>query len=309
MNLGLLQTGEFYSAACALLWAIAVILFRKSGEQVSPVALNLFKDVLGLGLFVVTMLLVGLPFAPEADLKGAPVGAADWAVLLVSGAIGIGVADTLFFVSLNRLGAGRSAIVDCLYSPFVVLCAWVYLGEPVGVALLAAVALMTGAILVGAWVPDKKENGLGPEARRDLHLGVLLGIVSMALMAVGIVMAKPVLDRSETMWATSVRLLGGIALMAVIGLTRAHRADVLRAFRPGRQWMITVPAGVVGAYLAMLLWIMGMKYTYASVASVLNQLSAILVLALATVFLHERLTWRKALAILMGMAGGVIASL
>jgi drug/metabolite transporter (DMT)-like permease len=52
-----------------------------------------------------------------------------------------------------------------------------------------------------------------------------------------------------------------------------------------------------------------MKYTLASTASVLNQTSAIFTLILATVFLRERLTVRKSLAILMGFAGGAIAVL
>ena len=61
----LMHSGEFYSALCAVLWAIAVVLFRKSGEHVPPVALNLFKGVFGLLMFLPTMAVLGLPFAPD----------------------------------------------------------------------------------------------------------------------------------------------------------------------------------------------------------------------------------------------------
>ena len=292
------HAGEIYSALCAFLWAFAVILFRKSGESVAPVALNLFKDTLGLGLFLVTLPIVGVAFVPAARTSG------DWFTLLLSGAIGIGIADSLFFASLNRLGAGRSAIVDCLYSPFIILCSVIYLSEPLSLNLFLAIGLMVGAILIGSWQPEKRLTTASE--LRDLRVGVALGIASMLLMAVGIVIAKPVLNVSNPWWSTTVRLLGGVIFLAIQGLLPRYRGDVVRCFRPSKFWLFTVPAGVVGAYLAMLFWIMGMTYTETTTASVLNQLSAIFVVILATLFLKEALTWRKVAAIAMGFAGGII---
>lgn len=43
--------------------------------------------------------------------------------------IGIGLADTLYFRALNRLGAGRMGIVGNFYSPFVLVLSFVFLGE------------------------------------------------------------------------------------------------------------------------------------------------------------------------------------
>jgi drug/metabolite transporter (DMT)-like permease len=39
----------------------------------------------------------------------------------------------------------------------------------------------------------------------------------------------------------------------------------------------------------MLLWLAGYKYTQASIAAVLNEMAAVFMLALAAVFLHDRL--------------------
>jgi drug/metabolite transporter (DMT)-like permease len=275
------------------------MLFRKSGERVSPVALNVFKNGVALVLFVATLPVIGVCFFPADSTTK------DWITLLVSGAIGIGVADSLFFASLNRLGASNSAIVDCLYSPFVILCAWLHLREKIGLTILLAMGLMAGAILVGTWEP-------GPAAskanRRQLASGVALGICAMFLMAIGIVLAKPVLAHSNGWWVTTVRLCGGGALLAVHGATRKHRSDVLRCLRPSREWFYTVPAAIVGAYIALILWIQGMKYTYASIASVLNQMSTIFILILAAVFLKERVTARKVLAIGMAFVGALIVA-
>jgi drug/metabolite transporter (DMT)-like permease len=299
MNLDFPHAGEVYSALCALLWAVAVILFRKSGERVTPVVLNLFKDVTGLILLCITMAILSVEFFPAGQ------NAEDWIILLVSGVIGIGIADTLFFASLNRLGAGRSAIVDCLYSPFVILCSLVHLDESFGPLLIVALAMMVGAIFVGTWQPERNEH----EDARQIKIGIILGVISMACMAIGISMAKPVLDRSDPWWATTVRMAAGAALMAVIVAFTSRRREFLRVFRPSSLWKVTIPAAVTGSYLAVFFWIAGMKYTETTTASILNQSSNVFVIFLATLFLKERLTVRKLLAIFMGFAGGVVATL
>ncbi|MBN2494712.1 MAG: DMT family transporter [Deltaproteobacteria bacterium] len=302
MDLAWLQSGEFYSTVCALMWAVAVILFRKSGEHVPPVVLNFFKGSVGLLLFVLSMLVLGLDFFPAEN------GWRDWAVLLASGAIGIGIADSLFFEALNRLGAGRQAIIDCLYSPLVILCSFVYLREPLSVWLFVAVGLMAAAILIGTYEP-RKGTARDGRGRREVAIGISLGIASMLLMAIGIVMAKPVLDRSGAWWATTARLFGGWALLAFqSALSRTHRRDVKRCFRPSGLWKVTVPAAFVGTYLSLIFWILGMKYTFTNIASVLNQTSSLFILLLAAPLLGEALTWRKSAAILIGMLGGVLAT-
>jgi len=300
MDLGWTQNGELSATLCGLLWAVAVILFKKSGELVPPVVLNLFKGSVGLVLFLATMLVFGLPLFP------ADASRADWIVLLLSGAIGIGIADSLLFAALNRLGAGRNAIVDCLYSPLVILCSIVYLAEPLSAWLFVAIGGMIGAILIGTWRPATVSD---PAELKSIRIGVGLGALSQLLMAIGIVMAKPVLDTSEPWWATTVRLVGGWGFLIVHGLMPAHRRSTIRAFTPGRQWLLTVPASVVGTYLALIFWILGMKYTYTTTASVLNQMSTIFMLVLATLFLKEALTWRKVVAIVIGTAAGVLAGL
>jgi drug/metabolite transporter (DMT)-like permease len=290
-------SGETYSIICALMWAIGVILFRKSGDSVPPVALNLFKGVVGLTLALITMAVLGVPFFPDHA------SAADWALLAVSGVVGIGIADSLFFVSLNRLGAGRVAIVDCLYSPFVVLSSWVYLQEPLGIPLVAAIVLMGIAIFVGTWNPDPSQRTLP----RDLHAGVLIGILATFLMAASIVAVKPILNRSDVWWAMSVRLAAGVAFLAVQGALPRHRASVLAALRPSRQWRVTVPAAFIGTYLSIFFWTMGMKYTFTTIASVLNQLSNLMIPVLAWLFLRERLGPRQWIAIVLGVGAAALA--
>ena len=105
--------GETFALTTSIVWGLAVILFKKSGESVHPVALNTYKNVLAFSLILLTMLVMR-----ESLIR--PVPAHDYWLLILSGALGIGIADTLFFKCLNLIGAGMTAIVDCLYSPFII---------------------------------------------------------------------------------------------------------------------------------------------------------------------------------------------
>jgi drug/metabolite transporter (DMT)-like permease len=128
-------------------------------------------------------------------------------------------------------------------------------------------------------------------------------------MALSVAIAKPILDRSPVLWATAVRLISGVAAIMLLTAISPRRRYLWKTLRPSRSWRTAVPAAVLGAYLAMIVWIAGMKYTQASTASILNQTSAVFVLPLAAVFLHERITLRKLAAVLTALTGVVLVTL
>ena len=197
MLLHLPHLGEILALLCAILWATAVILFRKSGETVSPLGLNLFKNILALALFIPTSLVLGAALVPKSSPD-------DYLLLLASGILGLALADTLFFKSLNLLGAELSAIVDCLYSPFIIGLSVIFLYERMTGIQIFGVLLIVSAVLAISRKEDRKNI-----SRHDLTLGILFGVLAMASMAVGIVMIKPLLDRSPLLWVVEVRLLAG----------------------------------------------------------------------------------------------------
>jgi drug/metabolite transporter (DMT)-like permease len=55
-------------------------------------------------------------------------------------------------------------------------------------------------------------------------------------------------------------------------------------------------------------WIAGMKHTQASIASALNQMSTIFIFVLAAIFLKEKVTRTKLLAVVLAMLGALLVS-
>jgi len=288
--------GELLALITAVVWAVAVILFKKSGESVHPIALNLFKNVLAAALVVPTLYLVG-------GSLWRPVSAGDYLILLVSGILGIGIADTFFFMSLNILGAGLSAIVDCLYSPFVIALSVMFLGESLSLLQVLGVLMIISAVLgvtSGKWVVDIP--------RHDLLRGTFWAVAALLLMAAGIVMAKPVLERSPLAWAMEWRLIGGILALLVVMLFRRDRRAIISTLMGTRHWGYVLGGSWFGAYAAMFLWLGGMKYTQASTASALNQTSNIFIFVLAALLLREPITLVRTVGIVLGVAGAYLVT-
>ncbi|MBN2243267.1 MAG: DMT family transporter [Acidobacteria bacterium] len=283
--------GEALALMTAVIWSVAVILFKKSGETVHPLGLNFFKNTLTMVLVPPTMLVFDRTLIHPAPFD-------DYLLLLLSGVLGIGIADTLFFKSLNILGAARSAIVDCLYSPVIILLSIFWLGERLTWIQAAGALLIVSAVLTIG-----REKGLVEITRRQLAAGILLGAAAMFTMGVGIVMIKPLLDRSPVLWAIEVRLVGAaVSLLALLGFHPGRRA-VLRSCLEIRSWKYTIPGSVLGTYIALMFWIGGMKYAPASIASALNQTSNIFIFLLAALFLQERITRYKVAGIVMAVIG------
>jgi drug/metabolite transporter (DMT)-like permease len=189
----------------------------------------------------------------------------------------------------------------------VVLCSAAFLGEPIGLALAGGAALMVVGILLES--NPFARSAADPTVRREQRVGVALGLAAMLAMAVGIVIAKPVLERSAVLWSSVVRVASGTAFVAVQCLHPRHHAAVRQVFVPSRQWRYTIPGAVIGTYLAMVVWLAGMKYTSAGVAAVLNQTNTLLIPLLAVPALGEKLTWRKLCAVALGFCGAVVVSL
>ena len=273
------------------------MLFRVSGRELKPLALNFFKNIVATVLLLATLLVAGQSLFRDAPLL-------DYVLLALSGILGVAIADTLFFKSLNIVGAGLSQIASLTYSPFVILFTFVFLGERLTVGDLAGATL----ILVGVLLTIAR-GSISDVSAHDLRAGIGLATLSVALMALAVTLAKPVLDRSPVLWSTTVRLLAGVIALMALTVASPRRRYLWSTLRPSRSWKVAIPAAVLGAYVAMIVWVAGMKYTQASTASILNQTSAVFVLPLAAILLHERVTLRKLASVAMAVGGVALVTL
>jgi drug/metabolite transporter (DMT)-like permease len=289
--------GEALSLLTAVIWALAVTLFRKSGETVHPLALNTFKNLLAIALLIPTILLFGHSLWFQTSSRA-------YVILFLSGAVGIGIGDTLFFQALNRLGAGLTGIVVCMYSPFIIMFSYIWLDESLATIQLLGALLIISAVLLTSL--PRKRSAISTAPR--LFSGIMLGILASAAMAAGVVLMKPLLATHPVVWVAEIRLLGGMTALALILSFYPGRRRALASLLSTHNWHYTLAGSFTGAYLSMLLWIGGMKYTQASTASALNQTSTIFIFIFAGFLLKEPMTLRRTIAISLAFAGAFLVS-
>ena len=291
MNIG---WGEFFALASACSWALAVILFRRVGGVLPPFELNLFKNVLGFGLLLPTLALIE---GFELSAFSLP----EIGIALLSGFVGIAVADTWFLRALNLMGASRTGIVASLLSPFVILLSILFLGESLRGWQLLGFALVMAGILLVTWRQNRSEVDAS-----ELGKGAIYGIGAVFLMAVGVVMVKEILETRPFLWTAEIRMVGGIAGMLIYMVLRGRFESVRQHFMKPLPWKLIIAASFLGAYVSMMMWLAGYKLIPASKASILNETANAWTVLLAWLMLHEAVGRRKVSGLLLTSAGVII---
>ena len=290
--------GKLIALSSAFIWAFAVILFKRAGDVMRPVPLTLYKTIIAFVLLLPVMWFAGVPFIPPE------VNSNDWVMVSLSGIIGISIADSLFFICLNLLGAGLTAIVDCLYSPMVIGLSWFLLAEPSQPIQLAGALLVIAAVLVATF--ERPEKKLEP---KKVVLGVLSGAGAMFFMAWGIVQMKPALNKTSVFWVTELRLLAAFCVLVVMVLVHKKRKEWIGSLINLKNWRHALPATILGNVMAMTLWVAAFKFTDVNSAAILNQTNTIFIVILATLILKEPFTPRRIIASLLATGGSILVLL
>ncbi|MES2641734.1 MAG: DMT family transporter [Myxococcota bacterium] len=292
--------GELCALLAPLAWSVAVILFKRSSSA-PAISLNLFKNTFAVVLLSLTLLVLRIPIPTDRSAE-------DWTRLIVSGFLGLAVADTLLFEGLRRIGAARLAVVDTIYAPLVVLLCWVFLGEQPNTSFILGGVMVIGGVTLASIDPDalKKDVGIeGVAAAREVSLGAFYATLAIAGTAIGVVIAKPVLEGSDLIEVTWTRLVAGMIGMIVFTVVRGRGQEAMVAFWPGPLWRTLIPAAFFGTYLSLIFWLGGFKWADASVAATLNQMATVYMLVFARYVLKETLRPRQVVGSLIAGAGAL----
>lgn len=282
--------GSIIALSCAISWSLAVILLKLSGSRIHPIALNLGKNLVGFVLLLATSILI------DGQLVW-PLSWEDSAILLASGFLGIGVADCLVLESMRYLNASHIAVLECLFAPFVIALSILWLGDRP-----TPLMLVGGACILGSLAFLKPRSDIAYD-RRELRRGSLLMAGGLFLVALGIVMIKPLFDRVPLFSLVTIRMIAGCIGSALIFATLRGKREKIRDFLTTDSRFLLFSACFMSAYLSIILWIAGYKYLEATVAALLNQTSTLFTTLFAVLFLKEKMSGEKYVAVALAVLG------
>ena len=281
--------GETLSLLCAFIWAIAVILYKKAGDHFNAYEMNLFKSVFVFILMIPTVLFFESWEIPQMSYY-------QMSVILISGIIGIMLADLFYLRALQLIGASLTGITGSLYSPFVVSLSMLLLAESLNSwQYFGMLLVLAGVVLVGY---RKKTLTIEHPPIR----GFVYAALAVFFTALGIVIIKPVSTELPFFWIILIRSFGGMIAMVLYGLAIRQPLTVSHILEAkGGMWLIL--GTFLGQYVSMMIWVAGYKYTSASVASILNETASVFILLLSWIFLKEHLNFRKVIGVLITITG------
>lgn len=285
--------GEQLALAAAFVWSVAVILIRLSGLVIAPLPLTLFKTVVAVLCFALTLPFIDVPLLPELSPTA-------WGRLVISALLGISIADTMVVAALKKLGAGLHAIADCVYAPCMAFVGFMMFHESLNAWEVLGGLFVLAGVGVGMRLTEEVTDV------KSLLAGVLLAGGAHLIMAVGILMVRDIYSSHSVVWVSGFRFFIASLFLVAYGLGSKNRDQLWEGFRRRDIWKWSIPMSILGPYLATMLWASGFVYTKAGRAAVFNQLSTVFVMLLAWLFLKEKLTARKLVGIALAVTGSVI---
>jgi len=288
--------GEVAALTAAFLWALAALLFSQLGRSLLPLGLNLAKGAIALLLLALTLLVLQRP--PTGLVGGALV------LLLVSGGVGIGLGDTVYFAAINHLGPRRALLLETLAPALAALLAGVGLGEVLSWSAYLGMALT----LVGVgWVISQRLPPGAEVSPSPSYRGIFYGILAALGQASGAVLSRAALaDTSvDPLWSSLLRLVGGLLLITSLLAGQGQLWPQLKPLGSARVLLLVGLAASLGTYLGIYLQQVALKYSPTGIAQALTATSPLFILPMAA-FLGDRVTLRAVGGALVALVGVVL---
>jgi len=282
--------GGLAALASAFCWAVSAVLFQQVGQKISAVAMNMVKGIVA--IVCIGLLLLPIGFADISDDA--------FFLLAISGLVGICLGDTLYFLTINRLGSRLALLVGTLIPVATALIAVTLLGEHISVN--AAIGLTLTIVGVGYVLWERSPEH---DQDRSWRMGLLFGLLFVMANAFGIIFTKVGVQDVPALDATLVRTVWAVFGLAAWGIITRSFVSWIKPIKNPELRNKLVIASIIGAFLGTWLSVIALKYTHAVVAVTLNATSPLFVLPLAMLILKEQITWRAvsgAFVAIMGVA-------
>lgn len=288
MSLSTLE-GELAALTTALFWAVSSVIYARLGQQAPPLLLNLLKGLIAIGLLLGTIILVHSP-QPHVPLY-------TYWLLLLSGAIGIGFGDTVFFAALNHIGARQTLLIQVAAPPIAAIGEMICLKERLSWMAWIGIGITISGI---AWVISERNPAIA-HAKSMSIVGLSLALMAALAEATGAILSRLALSQTTIapLWSALFRLVGGTA--TVLGLLVLRQSKFVPLARSTASQLFPVVAVVAffSTYLGIWLQQIALKSTTPGIAQTLGATSPLFVLPIV-MWQGERVSWQA-------MSGCVVA--
>ena len=289
-----LNTGDLYAILTSFCWASGVILFQVSGQLLGSMHINVLKNTIGVIGFISFLMIQGNRF---------PVFTYDeMMILTISAILGVAIGDYFYLSALRNLGAGLNAIVGTTFSLSIFILSYLMFGEVISIrGYIGGFFVISGIVIATIELPKNK-------SRKDITQGIVYGLIAQVLTAFSVLMIKPVMAVHPVVPIALIRFGIGALIGIIFLYYKEGGSDLIKTYKKGFSHIPLVLGAFFGTFLSVIFWLAGYKYTLAGRAAIYNQLSTILIILMAALFLKEKMNNRKWFAVCCALSGAILVS-
>jgi drug/metabolite transporter (DMT)-like permease len=240
-------------------------------DIIPPFLLVTLRLILGAVTLAIVLAIRGFPKLTRKQF---------WQVIGV-GFVGYGVSLSLQFLGTKMSTAANGSLVTSATPAFVLLFAWMLLGEQITWRRLLALFLATLGVVA---VIDPRSAQLNPE----LFTGNMILIGAAITWALYSVLVRKVTQDTDVLMFSMLAFMGGLPVSIPAGaweLSTAGVGEITTGVVGGVLFI-----GIISTALAMVLWNTAFNYVDASLASLTFFAQPVVGTLLGWFFLHERIT-------------------
>ena len=271
-----------------LFWAGNWIIGRGVHAEIPPMAMTFFR-----WLFAIVIL---APFAWRHVRHDWPVLRANWKILALLGAIGVGTHNSLTYLGLNYTTAINGVILNSFIPVMIATMSWLFLREKLLPLQLVGVSISLVGVLT-----ILSEGRLQTLLGFRLNIGDIFIILSMAMWSVYTIMLR---------WRPAgLNVVSFLWVVAVIGNTCVlplWLGEMALGHFVAWSWtnlaaLLTV--SFFSSVLAYLFWSRGVEEVGANVAGLFIHLMPVFGIVLAWLFLNEGIAPYHVMGIVLILSG------
>ena len=281
--------GIMAALGSAASWAFATVVFDRLGKVIPAAGMTFFKGLFSLVLMIILIFCTG-----GFD----HVGMHDFFFLALSGIVGISIGDTLFFCSLQDLGAKVQVLYFMLGQVVTMFLSFLLLGEILSIReYIGATILLCGIMIVTIGKQVDHPNKMR---------GIIGGFASILCFSLSSIMVKVSIADVGVPTATFWRMFFSTVSIMFIGFTSKRFVTWYTPLRQTKTLLLFLLNVVVITYGGFLLSMMAIKHITVSLASVLSATEPVFVLMLAYFINQERVSKREMLGAIITISGLLI---
>lgn len=288
--------GELAALGAAVCWTVSAVLYKGVLAEVKPLPANTVRCV-GTSVFLILCLILVGKFSVLSSL---PV----YVVFLAcaSGLIGLGLGDTLYFLSLEILGVARAVPITCTYPLFSLVWAVLLAGENITLQVVFAVV----AIVLGIWLLSQEGEANTAKLQKSLLVkGVVIALATAIIWSTSISMVNLAMKEVPGLdFAFAINTLRIAALAAFLLVFTPTVRRSLNFFKIKRKTLTMLfVGGIIAVGLGWFLLTLSFSYIPESQAVPISSTTPLFSTLSSIVFLREKVTLRVAMGSIIIVVG------